>query len=190
MPECGSRTGREEDRARARASRRPVGRTVAIAAVGVLSVGLCKTLLHPPVPLLLWNDTPSSPIGLYAIGSPKRLRTGGIAIAWPPPEARQLAARRNYLPATVPLVKTVAAMSGAHVCAHGERIIIDGREAAIRKWTDSSGRRLPWWSGCVRLRDGELFLLSPGIVEAFDGRYFGITRSSEIIGSGTLLWPR
>jgi type IV secretory pathway protease TraF len=35
-----------------------------------------------------------------------------------------------------------------------------------------------------------VFLLSPKVADAYDGRYFGLTRASEIIGTGKLLWPR
>ena len=42
----------------------------------------------------------------------------------------------------------------------------------------------------IALRTGEIFLLSPHVPDAYDGRYFGATRASEVIGSGTLLWPR
>jgi type IV secretory pathway protease TraF len=111
-----------------------------------------------------------------------------MAVAWPPPGARRLAARRRYLPANVPLVKTVAATSGARLCAAGSRVTVDGRLVALRRSLDPSGRLMPWWSGCVRLQPGDVFLLSPGVGEAFDGRYFGVTRPSEIIGSAKLLW--
>ena len=94
------------------------------------------------------------------------------------------------VPADVPLGKRVAATGGARVCAIGNRIIVNGKRIAERRSIDPSGRRLPWWSGCRLLQAGEIFLLSPGSSEAFDGRYFGATRASEVIGSGKLLWRR
>jgi type IV secretory pathway protease TraF len=113
---------------------------------------------------------------------------GDIVVAWPPPPARRLAAVRGYLPASVPLVKRVAAVAGDRICARRDRIFINGR-AAARRWSrDPSGRPLPRWSGCERLARGELFLLSPGTPDAFDGRYFGITRGSELVGTARLLW--
>jgi len=61
--------------------------------------------------------------------------------------------------------------------------------AALRRLRDPAGRPMPWWSGCTRLAPGELFLLSfEGL--AFDGRYFGITRASELVGRASRLWPR
>ena len=111
-----------------------------------------------------------------------------MVIAWPPPKAREVAAIRNYLPSRVPLVKPVAAVSGAHVCAKRSTIFVNGRLAALRRARDPSGRPMPWWSGCERLGKGDLFLLSPH-AGAFDGRYFGVTRAGEVIGTARLLWP-
>lgn len=155
-----------------------------------MTVALAGTLIWRPVPILLWNASPSSPVGLYAVGSPAELKAGDTAIAWPPSAARRLAAERHYLPAGVPLVKRVAATSGARVCARGKTILVNGRPGAIRRLRDRAGRRLPWWTGCRRLRRGEIFLLSADVPEAFDGRYFGVTHPSEIIGAGRLLWRR
>src|SRR3546814_3813618 len=76
-----------------------------------------------------------------------------------PDSVRQLAARRHYLPANVPLLKRVVARDGSKVCALGSAIFIDGRLSATRKEVDRQGRPLPWWHGCERLREGQLFLL-------------------------------
>jgi type IV secretory pathway protease TraF len=40
------------------------------------------------------------------------------------------------------------------------------------------------------LRSGELFLLTRGMPNAFDGRYFGVTRRDEFVGKARLLWPK
>jgi type IV secretory pathway protease TraF len=111
-------------------------------------------------------------------------------VAWAPAPARRLAAARHYLPAAVPLVKRVAAAPGDRVCATRETIFVNGRLAALRRLRDPSGRPMPWWSGCRVLRQGELFLLSPDTPDAFDGRYFGISGSSQIVGKAKLLWAR
>jgi conjugative transfer signal peptidase TraF len=166
--------------------KRPIG----LVAAAALCTALAATLLWKPAPVLHWNASPSSPLGLYWVRSAGALHAGDKVIAWPPRPARRLAARRHYLPAGVPLVKNVAAVSGARVCAAGPTILVNGQPTAIRRSRDRAGRPLPWWSGCRTLRRGELLLLSPGVREAFDGRYFGITRASEVIGEGDLLWHR
>jgi conjugative transfer signal peptidase TraF len=163
-----------------------------VSEIGAVAaaVGIASTLLWPPRPVLLWNASPSSPIGLYAVTSSGRIAAGDTIVAWAPAPARRLAAARHYLPANVPLVKRVAAAPGDRVCATRMTIFVNGRPAVLRRVRDPSGRPLPWWSGCRLLRPGELFLLSPNAPDAFDGRYFGVTRSSEIVGKARLLWPR
>lgn len=162
-----------------------------LAGLGAAALAaLASTLVWTPRPALLWNASPSSPVGLYRVDDPRTVRTGDMVVAWPPMAARQLAARRLYLPLHVPLVKRVAAGAGDRVCARGEAIFIDGRAAASRRARDPRGRPLPWWSGCRRLGKAEVLLLSQGVARAFDGRYFGITQRRDIIGRATLLWPR
>lgn len=154
----------------------------------LVSAALVASLLHRPHPLLVWNASPSSTVGLYVLSARAAPRVGDMVVAWPPPAARRLAAARGYLPASVPLVKRVAAVAGDRICARRDRIYINGRGAARRWSRDPSRRPLPHWSGCERLARGELFLLSPGTPDAFDGRYFGKTRGTELIGKARLLW--
>jgi len=149
---------------------------------------LTAPFLRPPRPILLWNATASATTGLYRVTAPGRPRLGETVVAWAPPWARRLAAERNYLPITVPLVKPVAATAGDRVCAVGEQILINGRISVTRRSHDPGGRPMPWWNGCKALQPGELFLLSPTVIQAFDGRYFGITRRAELIGRAKLLW--
>jgi type IV secretory pathway protease TraF len=40
------------------------------------------------------------------------------------------------------------------------------------------------------LGEGELFLLTGESSDSFDGRYFGVSKQSDIIGKATLLWAR
>lgn len=176
---------------RARDSGGPVepARTRWVSAAVIPSLALAATVLCSPRPVLLWNASASTRVGLYAV-SRGPLRTGDIAVARAPPRARRLAASRDYLPASVPLVKRVAATSGDRVCASGRTISINGRRAATRRSRDPLGRALPWWSGCEVLHRGDLFLLSPNAPAAFDGRYFGITRAGQVIGKARLLWAR
>ena len=157
------------------------------AALSVFALG--ATLLWPPRPFLLWNASPSSPIGLYVVKAPGSPRVGEIVVAFAPERARRLAAARFYLPFAVPLVKRVAATSGDRVCGKGASILVNGRVAALRRKRDPSGRSMPSWSGCRLLGLGELLLLSPRSAEAFDGRYFGITKAADVIGRARLLWP-
>jgi type IV secretory pathway protease TraF len=99
----------------------------------------------------------------------------------------RFAAKRQYLPPGVPLVKRVAAVAPSRVCALGARLTIDGRFAASRLASDGAGRPLAWWSGCRALRDGEVLLMGD-TQRSFDGRYFGPTPASDLIGRARLVW--
>ena len=170
-----------EDLRRGRHDRR-AGRRRMIAAASAAAVvtALIATLLWPASPLLVWNASASSPIGLYHVGSALGVRPGDTVIA----------AERHYLPRNVPLVKRVGAAAGDRVCAIGEAIFVNGRFVALRRAADPSGRPMPWWTGCEDVLAGDLLLLTSGVPEAFDGRYFGVTRSDHVVGRARLLWPR
>lgn len=160
---------------------------------GTTTAALCAVLLGSaalrPAPLLVWNASASAPIGLYAITPAASPAPGDMALAWPPADARRLAARRHYLPATVPLVKRVAAAAGDEVCARQATVFINGSPAAARRARDGQRRPMPGWTGCVRLRGRQLFLLADDPA-SFDGRYFGVTEARDILGRARLLWRR
>jgi conjugative transfer signal peptidase TraF len=105
-----------------------------------------------------------------------------------PAAVRDLAARRGYVPANVPLVKRIGAASGDVVCATGGMITIDAHVVAHRLQTDSVGRVLPSWSGCLRLADNDVFLLMTGAPASFDSRYFGPVPRASILGKLVPLW--
>ncbi len=170
----------------ARLRRRMLRRRALVLAAGIAALNL--TLVFPPVPRLVWNHSASAPVGLYLVSPGAHLAPGDMVIAWPPEPARTLAAHRHYLPSGVPLVKRVAGAAGDTVCAHGDRVTIDGKVAARRLAADPSGRPLPRWQGCLRLRQGSYFLLMTLRPDSFDGRYFGVTRQSDILGKARPLW--
>jgi conjugative transfer signal peptidase TraF len=172
------------------ARRRRMRRLMAVAALIGCSAGpLAATMWWKPPVLLVWNASASAPIGLYGMRARAPVRRGDMVVAWTPGPARELAANRRYLPANVPLVKRVAAVAGTRICAHGAGIWVNGRRVAVRRSLDTAGRPMPWWSGCRRLRGGEYLLLN-GSPLSFDGRYFGMTKSSDILGRADLLWAK
>ena len=172
----------------ARARRSRLRRRGALIAVGIAFLGL--TIALPPLPRLVWNASPSAPVGLYRVSPGAPLGRGDMVIAWPPAEARELAASRHYLPRNVPLVKRVAGINGDTVCATGHMVTVEGKPVALRRALDAAGRPLPGWQGCVRLRAGMVFLLMSKTPDSFDGRYFGPTLAQDVIGKATPLWLR
>ncbi len=150
---------------------------------------LAATIAWPPRPILVWNASASAPLGLYAVSPVGPVRVGDMVIARTPQSVRDLAARRHYLPANVPLVKRVAAVGGDRVCARGDSVSVNGIARVHRVEHDGAGRPLPWWRGCTVLGHGALFLLMANRTDSFDGRYFGATGPDDVIGKAHLLWP-
>jgi conjugative transfer signal peptidase TraF len=140
--------------------------------------------------LLIYNATASAPIGFYRVLPAMPVDLGDLVLVRTPDAVRELAAGRRYIPASVPLVKRVAARSGSRVCAVEGVITIDGTAVASQKPTDQQGRALPAWTGCRALADDELFLLMPDTPDSFDSRYFGPVSRDALIGRLIPLWQR
>lgn len=152
-----------------------------------LVAALAFTIISPPRPFLVWNASASAPIGLYWVGAQDDLRRGDMVIAWLPERHRMFAAKRQYLPLNVPIVKRIAAIPGDRACAFGSVIFVNFERVASRRSNDRQGRKLPWWRGCMTLRDGASLLLMDD-PDSFDGRYFGPTARGDLVGKATLIW--
>ena len=144
----------------------------------------------PPLPLpkLLWNATASTPVGLYRLQPINALNNGDLVAALPPEPVASFLAQGGFLPRGVPLLKHVAALAGQTICRAGNTVTIDGVTIGIALDRDHLGRPLPRWSGCRRLRPGEIFLMNAGVPDSLDGRYFGPLPITSIIGRATPLW--
>ncbi|MEQ8393692.1 MAG: conjugative transfer signal peptidase TraF [Gammaproteobacteria bacterium] len=170
---------------RRRRGRRRPHRPLVLAGLGLAAIGFAT--LADPAPRVVWNASASAPVGLYWVSdaAPKR---GDLVLAEPPVEARRLAVERGYLPDGVPLVKRVAALGGDTVCAVEETVFVNGQSVAGRLAHDGRGRPLPRWTGCRMLDGDELFLLMENVPDSFDGRYFGLTRGTTVLGRLVPLW--
>lgn len=163
--------------------------TLESAALGVAMLGLAG-ILHPIPRLVVWNASASAPLGLYGVVPHAVIARGDLVLAMLPRAPRTLAAERGYLPAGVPVVKHVAALSGDTVCSRGMTITINGRPAAERLASDIRGRSVPAWRGCRLLRQDQVFLLNATVPDSFDGRYFGPVERSAIVGKLVAIWTR
>ncbi|MEO4049026.1 S26 family signal peptidase [Pseudomonas sp. CAU 1711] len=143
--------------------------------------------LTTSTPRLVYNASDSVPVGWYLILPADSLAPGDLMLVRLPPGARSLAAQRGYLPANVPLLKTLVAIPPQHVCVQGSQVRIDGVVVARRFEWDRQGRALPAWHACRRLVGDELFLLSSN-PESFDSRYFGPISADAVIGRAEPLW--
>lgn len=151
------------------------------------TIALMLTAVFPPAPRFVWNSSSSAPLGLYVVAAGAATKPGDMVVARLPARFRRMAAKRGYVPINVPLVKPVAAYGGDKVCVREGQIWVNGKEAATRRSSDGKGRTMPAWNGCIRLHGRELFLLSTN-PNSFDGRYFGVTDGSDVIGKARLLW--
>lgn len=159
---------------------------LALLAVGLFALGWATIATSPP--RLVYNASDSVPVGWYRIAPANSLAPGDLVLVHLPPEVRSLAAQRGYLPADVPLLKTVAAMTPQRVCVEDSQVLIDGVVVARRLRWDRQGRALPTWQACRRLVGNELFLLSSSNPASFDSRYFGPVSVDAVIGRAQPLW--
>ncbi len=136
--------------------------------------------------MLVWNASQSVPKGLYKI-TKARPTKGDLVLARLPNWAAFLANQRGYLPKNTPILKHVSALNGDVVCRISDRIYVNQMLTAIAMKKDQKSRKMPRWNGCKRLKQGEVFLLADHPY-SFDGRYFGITKISSIIGTAQPFW--
>jgi len=174
--------------ARSAAARRR--RFLLVTSIATGCAALALPGLTNPAPHLIWNASPSVPIGLYRLSPGTAPRRGDLVVVHLPEPARGLAAVRHYLPAGVPLMKRAAALAGDRVCALNASLSINGTRRAIRLSRDAANRALPWWTGCRTLRSDEVLLLATDRPDSFDGRYFGPVSTANIIGTARRLWVR
>jgi conjugative transfer signal peptidase TraF len=139
-------------------------------------------------PVLVWNASPSVPIGLYRLTSRPPL-TEALGVIRPPEPLRILAETRGYLRKGALLIKPVAAGPGDTACRHGPLVTINGRIVAHAGTLDAVGRPLPAWSGCFRLADDDIFVLSAD-PDSFDSRYMGPIDRARVVGIAQPVWVR
>jgi conjugative transfer signal peptidase TraF len=160
-------------------------------ALGVMTLGAALvvfTITEKPTPRLLWNASSSVPIGLYGIGSIGKLTLMNLVVATPPQPLASFLAKRGYLPLGVPLIKPILALPGQTICRSGLLVTVDGNVAGTALARDWRGRALPAWQGCRVIAPEEVFLMNSDETASFDGRYFGPTPLSAIVGRALPLW--
>jgi conjugative transfer signal peptidase TraF len=160
--------------------------TLSAMCAGVITLLMSSA---PEVPLLIYNATGSAPLGLYYLE--KRLPARGeLAVFRPPPVIEFLIIAHQILPVPVPLLKRVEATGGDEICrakAPIGTISVNGKVVAEVLEKDREGRPLPAWDGCMRLVEGEYFLLQPH-PHSFDSRYFGPVLRCDILGVARPIW--
>ena len=157
-----------------------------VSGLAILGVG--APLIVQPVPRLLWNASASVRIGLYAEQPEGAPYISERVVVRPPTPLADFMARRRYLPLGVPLLKHIAALTGAKICRIGRIITINGRVVGRALRTDWLRRKLPVWQGCHIVAAGQVFLMNERVKASFDGRYFGTLPTSLIVGRADPIW--
>lgn len=134
---------------------------------------------------LVYNASDSAPRGFYVVEKATQLHVGDYVIARLPEDSADLAAKRGYLPRSVPVLKQIVAIDGQQVCIRGGSVYVDARVVAQTLEEDGQRRKLRAWNGCRRLTTGELFLLNPSNPASFDSRYLGPLDMSFVLGRAT-----
>jgi conjugative transfer signal peptidase TraF len=160
-----------------------------VAVLAAISAATIATLagLYVHSPLIVYNASGSAPLGFYYLESRLPGR-GEVAVVRPPPMLEASMAARGILPLGAPLVKQVAAVAGDEVCrSFPGTLAVNGSVVAEVLNQDREGRPLPTWDGCIRLSEGEFFLLQPHPY-SFDSRYFGPVTRCDIMGVAHPVW--
>ena len=152
------------------------------ASVGLIGFAAFTSL----TPKLVWNGSQSVPLGLYYIES-GAFKKGDLVLVRLDNQAEGLAISRGYLPPDVPVLKHIVGVSGDTICRFESRIFVNGSLVSEAKSVDHLARQLPIWTGCIKLEDSQIFLLNTH-PSSYDGRYFGPTMRSQIIGHAIPLY--
>ena len=161
-------------------------RTLAImtSAIAILA----GTFVAKPSPIYIWNSSVSVPAGLYRMRTASNYYVTELVAVQPPEPLATYLDRNGYLPTGVPMLKRVLALPGQTVCRNGSTITVDGVAMGEARERDSRGRPLPVWEGCDVVEDGKLFLMNWQAADSFDGRYFGMTPATAVIGRVLPVW--
>ena len=151
-------------------------RVLVIGSIAVLLIG-GGSAPHPP--LILYNRTPSMPVGLYVYRG--RVIRRGDVIAFPLPVRAYDYARHRGEPTDLLLLKHVLAVNGDFVSTIDGELRVNGTRVGRIPSVDSAGRPLPQWRQARVLNDGEL-LVGSSLDRSFDSRFFGPIRTSQVRG--------
>ena len=170
-------------RRRVHSSSNPGRVLFALLAAYVLSGALASLVASR----LIWNGTPSLPLGLYLRVERQHPRAHDLVALRVPMNVRPLVHERRYLPDGSLLLKPVAAAAGESVCRRGDELLINGVVFGHVLSEDSAGRPLPSFGGCQVLGEHELFLASHH-PRSFDSRTFGPVDDRALKGTVIPLW--
>jgi len=160
--------------------------TTIVAAAGAVALILSGNWIGATH--YLWNASSSVPVGLYQLQPMDKIALFDLVAIQPPEPLATYLADGGYLPRNVLLLKRVQALTGQTVCRTTLKITVDGVQVGEARDRDRRGRLLPSWQGCRILGSGEFFVMNPDAPDSLDGRYFGVLRTSSVVGQAVALW--
>ncbi|UHD45467.1 S26 family signal peptidase [Aureimonas altamirensis] len=161
-------------------------RTLAVTVLAVLGIAAASAVEMPTK--LIWNATASAPVGFYTVEPADTPAVPELVAVMPPEPLARFMTERGYIARGVPLLKRVLGLPGQRVCRIGRTITVDAVEMDQALKRDRIGRDLPVWQGCRVIGDDQLFLMNWEVRDSLDGRYFGPTPASSVIGRARPLW--
>lgn len=153
--------------------------------LALLGAGLCLIAVgaFEKQPLLIYNPSPSAPIGWYKVTHTEDYKSGDLVAANIPEWAAGFAHSRGYLPQDLPVIKTIIGAPGTKFCIRDGSLIVSGLAPFVIYSTDSQGRAMPVQpEECRSLNADEFLLGSVSYERSFDSRYFGSVRRGDLIG--------
>ena len=161
-----------------------MGKVSSLVWTGIGALGCLYSLAGFSNTILIWNRTPSVPIGLYHLTNARH--ECGVLVAYKPTDGeRAWLTSQNIVGENWPLLKYIAALPGDRVCWNNGHVYVNNEDAGQLKNTGSYTQL----SGCNELRSGDVFLLSPH-PDSVDGRYFGVQKTRNIIGAAVPIWTK
>ena len=109
------------------------------------SVAIGASAFVDPPPALIWNASPSVPVGFFTVHPADHLEIADLVAVTPPETLAAFLAERGYLPRGVPMLKRVLGLPGQEVCRDGLTISVDGIEMGAALARDGAGRDLLAW---------------------------------------------
>jgi conjugative transfer signal peptidase TraF len=158
-----------------------------VSKVGLLALGtLGFMLMFPAIAGVRLNDSPSLPVGLYAVTSDG---SADLVEFCPTEPYASLAAERGYRSGGscpdggAPLMKPIAARRGDTVEISSRGFIVNGKALPNSEPlnVDTDGRSLQHWPfGKYRVQTATVWVISSYNRRSFDSRYFGPVMENRI----------
>jgi conjugative transfer signal peptidase TraF len=131
---------------------------------------------------LVYSVTKSVPRGLYLIVPIKKIARYDIVEFKPPQAALNFIRENRLIPQNGTIMKYVFAIPNDNVCIYNQEIFINNKKAGHVYKFYAPNKLLPQTKICGKLQENQYLLLSAKSKRSFDGRYFGIVSSREILG--------